>query len=529
MDNRPLLEHADNSAADLGTEGQSKNTSRLKTTVQPLIMVLLALYMFLVGLSLISTGMKVLSGPALDRFFHEIKEDPLQGLATGILVTVLVQSSSTTSSIVVVLAALGKITVNDGIPVIMGANIGTSISSTLMALAHSQSDDKREFPRAFSGAVVSDVFNILGVFVFFPLHLLFKLFFNGKGFFELITGLFVDPNSQKSGTKIPNVVKVATGPMADLVLKINKDVYKVLSGPGMPELGVTETVQNKFGIDYNIGQNRTRLAVAQKIYNEKIAEASLIKGGLMKAVGASNAVGGALCLVIAIGIVIWALLQLVASLKKLLLGGAQKALHDSLDMNDYVAILIGILMTFAVQSSSITTSTLVPLVAIGALKVEKSLPMCIGANIGTCGTSLIAASATDDPATGVQIALVHLTFNICTFLLWFPVKRMRQVPVDIALEFGRACAVNRKIPVMYLCYCYILAPAIIFGAGIHESPVFGIVAFTVLFAIPIGLWTKYLRPVKLGYGVFELEPENDADVELLPGRGRNSWAATEEK
>ena len=202
----------------------------------------------------------------------------------------------------------------------IGANIGTSISSTLMALAHSQSDDKREFPRAFSGAVVSDVFNFLGVFVFFPLHLLFKLFFNGKGFFELITGLFVDSNSQEKGEKIPNVVKVATGPVADLVLKINKDVYKVLSGPGMPELGVTETVQNEFGINYNIGQNRTKLALAQKIYNEKIAEASLIKGGLMKAVGASNAVGGALCLVIAIGIVIWALLQLVASLKKLFVG-----------------------------------------------------------------------------------------------------------------------------------------------------------------------------------------------------------------
>ena len=74
MDNRPLLEHADNSAADLGTEGQSKNTSRLKTTVQPLITMLLALYMFLVGLQLISTGMKVLSGPALDRFFLEIKD-----------------------------------------------------------------------------------------------------------------------------------------------------------------------------------------------------------------------------------------------------------------------------------------------------------------------------------------------------------------------------------------------------------------------------------------------------------------------
>ena len=120
-------------------------------------------------------------------------------------------------------------------------------------------------------------------------------------------------------------------------------------------------------------------------------------------------------------------------------------------------------------------------------------------------------------------------FNICTFLLWFPVKRMRQVPVDIALEFGRACAVNRKIPVMYLGYCYILAPAIIFGAGIHESPVFGIIAFTVLFAIPIGLWAKYLRLVKLGYDVFQLEPENDADVGLSLGRNTNSWAATEEK
>lgn len=60
------------------------------------------------------------------------------------------------------------IEVRPAIPIIMGANIGTTVTNTLVSLAHSM--DPKEFRRAFSGATVHDVFNWLTVLILLPLE-----------------------------------------------------------------------------------------------------------------------------------------------------------------------------------------------------------------------------------------------------------------------------------------------------------------------------------------------------------------------
>ena len=82
-----------------------------------------------------------------------------------------------------------------------------------------------------------------------------------------------------------------------------------------------------------------------------------------------------------------------------------------LGFNPYLSILFGMVMTICVQSSSITTSAMVPLVALQIISVEQMLPLTLGANIGTTCTAFLASIVTEKK-NAIQIALVHLIFNI---------------------------------------------------------------------------------------------------------------------
>ena len=87
--------------------------------------VLFFLYFFLFGLDLLGSGAKVMGGCTAGELFGD-DTNPVAGLMVGILATVFLQSSSTTTSIVVSLVGADTVSVNQGIYMIMGANIGTS-------------------------------------------------------------------------------------------------------------------------------------------------------------------------------------------------------------------------------------------------------------------------------------------------------------------------------------------------------------------------------------------------------------------
>ena len=79
-----------------------------------------------------SGSFKVLSGKGMNLLISSI-QNPVAGVMIGIISTVLLQSSSTTTSIVVAMTGSNIIDVKTAIPIIMGANIGTSVTNTLVA------------------------------------------------------------------------------------------------------------------------------------------------------------------------------------------------------------------------------------------------------------------------------------------------------------------------------------------------------------------------------------------------------------
>lgn len=94
--------------------------------------------------------------------------NPFTGLFIGLLITAMIQSSSTTTALVVALVASGSITLESAVPIIMGANVGTTITSTIISLGFI--NKKKEFRRAVSAGTYHDFFNILTVVILFPLE-----------------------------------------------------------------------------------------------------------------------------------------------------------------------------------------------------------------------------------------------------------------------------------------------------------------------------------------------------------------------
>ena len=129
-----------------------------KDTVKHLGFVILGFGLLFYGMKVMSDTMKPLrSDPTFNSILTSF-ENPFLGILAGAIFTALVQSSSATTGIVITLASGGSITLEAGIPLILGANIGTCITALLAGLNAS-----RDAKRVAIGHVT---FNVIGVLLF---------------------------------------------------------------------------------------------------------------------------------------------------------------------------------------------------------------------------------------------------------------------------------------------------------------------------------------------------------------------------
>eukprot|EP00401_Gymnodinium_catenatum_P063502 CAMPEP_0117484206 /NCGR_PEP_ID=MMETSP0784-20121206/14340_1 /TAXON_ID=39447 /ORGANISM="" /LENGTH=618 /DNA_ID=CAMNT_0005278775 /DNA_START=112 /DNA_END=1968 /DNA_ORIENTATION=+ len=189
---------------------------------------ILSLLVFLTGLSLMGTAFKVLGGKGAGGMFGAV-DNPISGIMTGILATVMVQSSSTSTSIVVAMVGEGSIGVKQGIPIIMGANIGTSVTNTIVSMG--QSGDRIQLERAFAGATVHDMFNMLTVLTLLPIEAIIAAI-QGEGgplywFTHAITSSLMDGEGGNELFSSP--IKTLLAPIVDSILKANKYVIYALT------------------------------------------------------------------------------------------------------------------------------------------------------------------------------------------------------------------------------------------------------------------------------------------------------------
>jgi sodium-dependent phosphate cotransporter len=144
--------------------------NRWKLVVKNAAYFLGAFLIFLFSLDLMVSSLQHLGSTAAETIILATS-NPFTGLFIGLLVTAIIQSSSATTSMTVVLMASGNLTLQSAVPIIMGANVGTTITSTIISLGFIRK--KKEFRRAVSAGTYHDFFNILTVIVLFPLEYYF--------------------------------------------------------------------------------------------------------------------------------------------------------------------------------------------------------------------------------------------------------------------------------------------------------------------------------------------------------------------
>lgn len=350
---------------------------------------LLFLYLFLVGVKALEVGISAFGSDFVDGVFSSVA-NPIAGLAAGILATVLVQSSSVTTATIVGLVGSGVLPVETAVPMVMGANIGTTVTNTLASLGHVRQGPY--FERAFAAATMHDYFNIIAVAILLPLQVAFGL-----------------------------LSTIATW-LADLVEDI------------LPRGGT--------------GGSPIKAAIAAPV--EWLEETIASLGWAT--------VEGAVLLVVGLLLIFVALWMITRQMKTVMSGRIESAINGILGKGAGIgALSVGLLLTIAVQSSSITTSILVPLVAAGVLTLQNAFPVTLGANIGTTITALLASLAADS-SDALVIAMAHVAFNVIGILIIYPWPPLRGIPLRLAEATGRTATRHKSLVAVYVIGLFIIVP-----------------------------------------------------------------------
>uniref|UniRef100_A0A2K5DLT0 Sodium-dependent phosphate transport protein 2A n=1 Tax=Aotus nancymaae TaxID=37293 RepID=A0A2K5DLT0_AOTNA len=422
------------------------------------------LYLFVCSLDVLSSAFQLAGGKVAGDIFKDnaILSNPVAGLVVGILVTVLVQSSSTSTSIIVSMVSSGLLEVSSAIPIIMGSNIGTSVTNTIVALM--QAGDRTDFRRAFAGATVHDCFNWLSVLVLLPLEA-------ATGYLHHVTQLVVASFNIHGGRDAPDLLKIITEPFTKLIIQLDKSVITSIA-TGDESLRNHSLIRVWCHPDST--EAPTSMSRAEANSSQTLGNATMEKcKHIFVDTGLPDLAVGLILLAGSLVLLCTCLILLVKMLNSLLKGQVAKVIQKVINtdfpapftwVTGYFAMVVGASMTFVVQSSSVFTSAITPLIGLGVISIERAYPLTLGSNIGTTTTAILAALASprEKLSSTFQIALCHFFFNISGILLWYPVPCTR-LPIRMAKALGKCTAKYRWFAVLYLLVCFLLLPSLVFG------------------------------------------------------------------
>lgn len=356
---------------------QNRKTSLLLS----LVYLVGAIFLFLLSIDLM-TGAFNRIGKSLAETFLSATSNPFIGLFIGLLITTIIQSSSTTTSMVVAVVASGSLSLSSAIPIVMGANIGTTFTSTITALGYVTNN--KEFNKAISAGTLHDFFNILVTCIIFPLEYFYGfLTYLAGNLTDLVTTTSLSENFDGFSINI-----ISMSPISKFLLSV---------------------------IEYNW------------------------------------------FLILLSFIFLYLSIRIISKvLYNLLIGDTKDAFNTLVFANPLKSFGWGVVLTAAVQSSSVTTSLMVPLVATGKVSLKNVFPFILGANLGTTITAILASLLKSDAA--ISIAFAHLLFNVMGVLMFLPLPWMRNIPVHLSKLLGRLTMQNKIIGFIYIFLTFFIIP-----------------------------------------------------------------------
>ncbi|NQZ76130.1 MAG: Na/Pi symporter [Ekhidna sp.] len=359
---------------------QAMNQQGYQSLASKLVVIVFSIILFLLSIDLMGLSIGALTGGITDDI-SKVTSNPFIGLFIGLLSTALLQSSSTTTSIAVAAVASGVISLQHAIPIILGANVGTTITSTIISMSYISKH--KEFRRAVAAGTAHDFFNILTVILLFPLEVRYGLLEKSSA---IITSLF---NIQKT----------------------------------------EESVNVNWGIT-SIFDSATAWMVSN--------------------------VGPIISLLIGVILLFVCIKSISKWLYKILIGSTKDRFENMVFKNKYRAFSWGLIITSVSQSSSLTTSLIVPLVATGKVKIRKAFQFIMGANIGTTLTALLAAVFQSEAA--ISLAIVHFLFNLTGVIVFFLLPYISRFPVFLAKSMGKITVKIRLVGFAYIFTAFFLLP-----------------------------------------------------------------------
>lgn len=331
------------------------------------------LFLFLLSLELMTGSFQLIGKEMVGRYLNAAS-NPFIGLFIGLLVTAILQSSSTVTSMLVAMVGVGAMQMEAAVPIVMGANIGTTVTSTFVALGHVS--NRNEFSKAIAAASLHDFFNIGTVLILFPLE--YSTQFLSKLSHQITAWLSIsNPTVENEG--------MVTG-----ILPID--------------------------------------AIGQWVIN-------------------FGATWPWLLLILSIMLLFISLKLFSKLINKLLIGDFRHKLQQYFFGTPLKSLVWGTVITGGVQSSSITSSLIVPLTAQNKVQLKNAFGFVMGANLGTTATALLAAFSKSEAA--VSLALAHVMFNLIGILIFFPVPSIRNIPIYIARLLGYATCRSRIVGFIY--------------------------------------------------------------------------------
>lgn len=358
---------------------------------------MLLIYFLLVAVAIIGDGFKLSTGDAAAQLF-EFATNPLIALMVGVVATAAIQSSSTVTSIIVGLVA-GGLPLSIAIPMIMGANIGTSLTSTIVSLGHVR--DGEEFKRAFSAATVHDSFNVLAVLLLFPIELIFHPLENASLW---LAGFFAsDIASAEVNVSSFNIISIAISPSVNAILWMSEIIDGIWQGIILILIGIAMILY----VVHAIGK------ILKKLMTGKALEI------LNRAVGRGPLSG------MGAGGIITVLVQSSSTTTALIVPMA--------------------------GSGVMTMKQIYPFTLGGNLGTTVTAMLAATAISGP--TAILA----------FQIALLHLLFNAFAILLIFSIPFLRNIPPTIAEKMASITQKNKWFVGAYIATLFFLIPLFILG------------------------------------------------------------------
>jgi sodium-dependent phosphate cotransporter len=354
------------------------------------ITLFLSIFFFIASLEGVKSGFKLIFSEWQSNILNMVQSDtaPVTGLAVGILSTALVQSSSAVVAATMVsmsgMVAIGlplQDAIVFGVPMILGANIGTTVTNTLVAFGVKRGMTMREFKNTIPGVLVDDVYEALTITIFF--------------FLEMTTG-FISKTVIYMGDFYTEVLK-----MEDFFGAFDKTIIDI-------------------------------------IIKEPLVKP--MKDIIVGALG--NKMGGVVIFVVWFAVIIVSMSMITKGLEKLIETEWESKVKTAFD-NPVRGFFTGFSITFLVGSSSIGSSLVIPFLATRVVDLKKAYPYLCGCNMATTVDLSQIYGYIAGGVVGMMLGTAHVMLNIMALIIWL-VSPLRFVPVMIAEKLGEMITENQN-------------------------------------------------------------------------------------